>query len=274
MKMKLLSAMVAVAAFAAAPAYADFKDFCVNPTLGGKVLSASAKNCASPSDPGNNTGFSADVITGSYQEKLQFGLGNTFAATIVADWDGFTHNTTPLAGGGPNGTGLEAVYNLYAVITAVGTTNAGQTVFQPTSATITLYLDADFGTATGLPNIGNDLSFTPGGNDIALLTGTYDSGIGDINAAGQQFDIGFRNITLTAAGDGFFIAPRPFYIKAFADGDIDGNSLVPVGPPGLFSASGQLSAVFDVPEPTALALVGLALVGVGAASRRKASLKA
>ena len=264
---KFLAGLAVLSGFAALPAKADFVDFCASPDA---YYAGGTNNCAAAGG-GPNIGFQADLLTGAYAEKLQFTTPTTFAATIVADWDAFSLNTSGLNG---LQTGLNFVYNLYAVINASGTTDGN--VFQPTAASVTLYIDTDinadftFGTDTSLAAIQNNLTFATNG-DVALFSATYDFGIGNISASEQQFDIGFKSVVLTAAGQNFFVAPNPFYVKAFSDGDIDGGTLVPVaGFPGLVSASGQLSANFNaVPEPISIALVGMALVGAGFAGRRR-----
>jgi len=259
--MKLRNIVLAIAALAmvGSASAAVFPDFNVDPDM------------ASPS-----SFFTADKITGNYVEVITFGPSNTFTVSLQWSAGQFVKNdgTTAIA---PLTSRLGVDYGLYALFTGSGTTSTSgpATTFtlNPGGA-VSFFYDKNVDTTFTAPGSGS-APWTTGLNldDLLLATGAAISGSGTLDptlptCGGSGINCGsFGQTTgfnLTANGSKFFIDPVPFYNVSFQSGQL--NNFTPTGTQ---SINGSLDLVFSpIPEPTTLALVGLALVGLGISRRR------
>lgn len=187
-----------------------------------------------------NSGLLSASNPGGYQ------LVGNFTLTGVGGWSGTTFTAAP----GANTLTL----NLQAISQTAQTINLGTATLNNASPTIA------FAAAFG--------STAPGSSGIAITS--LSAGLNFTPAPG------------TEGVNGFFQAPNPFYIN-LSVGNAGGNSSntgYSVSPAGVVTfttpingantGTANVTFVAPVPEPGALALVGVALAGLGLFSRRKA----
>lgn len=262
---KLLSTSIllgSILAAGSASAVGVFPEFTVNETV---VPGANVVGAANPA-------LVADKLNGSYVERLTITGANTFAAQGFATFSEYLSNdgVTPVASLLSN---LEAFggYLLVAFFNASGSIT-GPNEFSSGLTSFGLYVDplqntsASFAAVNGgvvAPTRVND------GDDILVATSNTGFGTGNLNGPPGAFNIDYSKFTLTAYGASFFTNPNPFYMNVRVNGDYD--IVTPVaGDPNTRNITGDVSAVFQVPEPSSIALLGLAMLGVAVARRRKA----
>lgn len=263
----LIASSIAATGFANAQQFPDFR---VNPLAYG----------------GTNI-FTADNINGGYNEVITFGAG-TFAVSLLFTAAQFRANeaTTAVGGTGLAGAAGDPEYGLYALFNGIGTfttnTTTGRTDFVITpGGSLMVYIDPGaLGGGIGAPanttfvapiNGSTPYSTVNSSDDVLLATGAALTGNGNVNCTGSNNCGSFGQTTsfnLTAAGMNYFIAPNPFYSISLQTGQFNG---FPVTAGTTQKLTGSLDVSFQqVPEPSAIALFGIALLGcVGIARRRK-----
>lgn len=248
----LIGALIGVTAAGNAMADGQFLDFTVDES---SVAGASA-----------NT-FVADKLNGGFTEYVTFTGPNSFSAQAHANIGQYFKNEGVLLVPSQLNNFGASGYGMYALFNATGTF-AGLNFTGGTGA-FSLYIDPDqdttFGTSDGIAPV-----TTLHSADDYMIAFTTDlvAGVGTLASAPGAYNFDFRNFTLTPAGSDYFIAPNPFHMLVQVNGDNDqANGLgTPLNP---LVVTGDVSAVFRVPEPGSIALAGLALLAMGAASRRR-----
>ncbi len=227
--------------------------------------------------------FVADQLSGQYDEVLTILNATQFSTEAIFNAGGWFSNgiaqSTQVNGFGASG------YGLYAKFTGFGTyapNGSGGFNFVGGSGAIEIWADANQDTnydvalttagavpsVSNLVNVGGAATIT---DDVLLGTANLITAAQGQTASGLangNFELVFGDFAL-ANPDGlaYFTAPRPFYLVL----DLNGNfqSFTPSIGSSVQLLGSSANAFFNkAPEPGALALVSLALLGMSAAMRR------
>lgn len=232
--------------------------------------------------------LTAGKIIGGYTEVGSFTptseAGGTFTASLKWEADGFYASNGTTSVPSQLGATTDNQYRLYALYTAQGTystSSSGNTFSYTPGGSFQFFLDPNSNTSFVEAATGADQWGTLGsGDDVLLATGVPTAGEGNVTVnattcpagGGQGINCGSFGTTssfvLEEAGLDYFIAPSPFYQLSFQSGQL--NNFPPSGRQVI---NGSLDVVFgasnEVPEPATIAMVGLGLLGLGLARRRK-----
>lgn len=260
-----------------------FKKILVGFAVAGGILAAGSAsafplfgvnaNGISAGDAGTVNPFTADKIVGNYYEVISFTSASDFNVQLLWQAGQFANTTTATTYTAAQ-TGLGSNYGLYALFSGSGTysTSSGTTTFTLTpGATLAAYYDDNADTlSNGYPvdaTIPWSLSNTA--DDTQIASGVATAGDGTLTCSTGNNCGSFGQTTTFAlmnGGDNFFYLPNPFYDFSLQNGQFNGFTPT-VGATQNLTGSADVEFV---PEPSALALVGLGLLGIGAMRRKRA----
>ena len=244
-----------------------------------------------PTQLGGSGTFNADLMSGISSELLRIDSSAPSQYTANSGWIQFTS----FSNGGvivlPGVSGLGVTYQLYATFDLSAHLVGGPLTGADSNQVLdtlnftfwgnqfagvgpNLGTQAIFTQANAVANI--NATVTQGSKDINLGSGSLISGVAGFDALGGAFINTFTTYANTnPAGNGFFVAPDPFYNLAF---QAFNNTTQGINQQGdctsptsncriaITQAVGANDFV-QVPEPFTLTLLGIGLVGAGVSRR-------
>lgn len=227
--------------------------------------------------------LSADKLNGAYSERLTINADLSFDTQAFGSFTAYrlgANGVDAQLGNQTNNEGISGanLYQMYFTFSSSGSFNPGNGSFTGSSGSFNLYLDPTRDTTPGLGTTGTDPITISDANadDYLIATATnLTYAFGNPSDIAGAFDLFWDDFQRTLAGEAYFTLPTDFYLRVNVDGDFDEftpalANYIP-GTTQDFFVRGDVSAVFDVPEPGSLALVGFALAGLGLSARRRKS---
>lgn len=233
--------------------------------------------CVAACPPGVGADFQANLITGNSSTLLTRNPDNTVNGSGWINLTGFALNNIATL---PGVSRVGVDYQLWATFTYTlapvsGTFGAAGSSYAVTSVGVSLYGQNGVGaTFTAADAVTNTNATVAAAAPQLLGGGVGLGGVAGINNLGGAFFNSVITYQNTAFGDSFFVFPVPFYNFAFDEFNNTSQGIAIVGDRiSVNQATGSIDFVGRLPEPGALALAGLALLGAGAARRvaRKSS---
>lgn len=268
----IASLLVSASAFA-------YPTWNVNDVAVGGVIAADPTNTVDVLN-GRYSGSITQTVTGSSVVGTTTYVTANFQESGVANLTSYFLNNVGVSTGVGYPNAVLGGYSIYGVFSVAGSTlfatSGGVTSLTGafSTGTVSLYLDRNKDSVSSVSNI---LSATTGADDLLIGSASLITNsallIGNIATSKGSYNVTFGDFALTSFGSTYWDAPVPFHKVFTLSGE--NEAFNPALSLGDYTGTvyGDASVNAELPEPASLALVGLGLLGVGFARRRKAVTK-
>lgn len=227
--------------------------------------------CVAACPPGTGADFESNLITGNSSTLLTRQVDNSVVGSGWINLTGFAlNNVAVLPGVHRVGVDYELWASFsYTLAPISGTFGQANSSYAVTSVSVSLYGQSGTTAVFTPADAATNTPATVAAGAAQLLGGGVGlGGVAGLNALGGAFFNSVITYQNTAFGDSFFVFPVPFYNFAFDEFNNTSQGISVNGDViSVNQATGSIDFIGRLPEPGALALAGLALLGAGAARR-------